>query len=542
MITLRPAILLSFCLCVGLMVAGLLLRPIFPVDETRYLTVAWEMHQSRNWVLPTLNGEAYHHKPPVLFWLINILWLVFGVSQKTAMIVPFLTGFSVLVLTARLATRLFPTEKDAPLLSVALLAGSLPFVLYANLIMFDLLLSVAVLLGVTALWDFFKTQQNRHIFIFAAAIGAGLLIKGPAVLLHMAPSLLLVRYWMGEAAPPVKTYVPKILGGLALGIIIALCWAIPAAMEGGKEFSEKIFYGQTTGRMVNAFDHKHPAYWYVMFLPLFVVPWVFSSALWRGLKIFMTDVTAQENKRFLLSWLAVVFVAFSFISGKQVHYLLPLMPPLALVLCAGVLNTRATLRKRDVFPILIGVNILVFLPVVLHLFADKLAAFPPHSVHMEQAFQSLHIWPAVGIGSVLLGLGFMVVRTQKIRAIALISVAMMLVMGSFQLAASTGVYPNYNLENFGAEIERRQDQPLAFAGKYHGEFGFLARLQTPLEIIAFDEMPAWFKAHPTGHIILYTKTPAVFAAYTTLMSQPYRLTTYFLLLGPKDRPVANADN
>ena len=168
----KPALLAAF-ICLALMVAAQLARPLFPVDETRYLTVAWEMHQSGNYVLPSLNYEAYHHKPPVLFWLINLMWAIFGVSQGAAMVVPYLGAFAFLMATARLSTRLFPDNKNAPLLATALLAGSLPFVIYANLIMFDLLLGVFAVLGLTAVWDYMTTRSKKHLLILALCIGFG---------------------------------------------------------------------------------------------------------------------------------------------------------------------------------------------------------------------------------------------------------------------------------------------------------------------------------------------------------------------------------
>ena len=39
--------------------------PLLPIDETRYVTVAWEMRQSGHWLLPTLNGEPYDLDEPL---------------------------------------------------------------------------------------------------------------------------------------------------------------------------------------------------------------------------------------------------------------------------------------------------------------------------------------------------------------------------------------------------------------------------------------------------------------------------------------------
>ena len=54
--------------------AGVLLRPALPIDETRYLAVAWEMWARGDWLVPTKNFALYTHKPPLLFWTMNLVW------------------------------------------------------------------------------------------------------------------------------------------------------------------------------------------------------------------------------------------------------------------------------------------------------------------------------------------------------------------------------------------------------------------------------------------------------------------------------------
>lgn len=95
-------------LALGLAVALPLLRPVLPVDETRYLSVAWEMQRDGSFVVPHLNGEIYSHKPPLLFWLINLVWSVIGVSEIAARLVAPAFGVLGVALTWRLGGRLFP--------------------------------------------------------------------------------------------------------------------------------------------------------------------------------------------------------------------------------------------------------------------------------------------------------------------------------------------------------------------------------------------------------------------------------------------------
>ncbi len=61
----RPASIASVAvLFAAVIILGVLLRPLFPIDETRYVSVAWEMYLSGDYFVPTKNGELYGHKPP----------------------------------------------------------------------------------------------------------------------------------------------------------------------------------------------------------------------------------------------------------------------------------------------------------------------------------------------------------------------------------------------------------------------------------------------------------------------------------------------
>ena len=57
-------------------------------DEGRYVGVAWEMMRSGAWLVPTLNGLPYFHKPPLMYWIdASGMWL-FGPSAFSARLAP----------------------------------------------------------------------------------------------------------------------------------------------------------------------------------------------------------------------------------------------------------------------------------------------------------------------------------------------------------------------------------------------------------------------------------------------------------------------
>mgnify|MGYP001022750463 FL=1 len=127
--------------------SGLVSRPLLPLDETRYTAVAWEMHHDGQWLVPHLNGQPYHHKPPLLFWLMNLGWRVTGVSEIWARLVSPLLGLAAVGLTYRMARVLWPDRLQVAVLAPVILIGCVLFALFSSLVFFDLPLTASVLLA-----------------------------------------------------------------------------------------------------------------------------------------------------------------------------------------------------------------------------------------------------------------------------------------------------------------------------------------------------------------------------------------------------------
>ncbi len=93
-----------------LLLLSLLTRPLLPVDETRYVGVAWEMWRRGDFLVPYLNGAPYSDKPPLFFWLIHAGWWLFGVNEWWPRCVAALVSLAALWATANLAWRLWPRD------------------------------------------------------------------------------------------------------------------------------------------------------------------------------------------------------------------------------------------------------------------------------------------------------------------------------------------------------------------------------------------------------------------------------------------------
>src|SRR5204863_5575085 len=55
--------------------------PLLDPDEGLYATIAQEILNRRDWLIPHINGLPYLEKPPLYFWLTALTFWVFGPSE-----------------------------------------------------------------------------------------------------------------------------------------------------------------------------------------------------------------------------------------------------------------------------------------------------------------------------------------------------------------------------------------------------------------------------------------------------------------------------
>jgi len=120
---------------------SLFIRPLFPIDETRYAAVAWEMWSRNDFLVPYLNGETYSHKPPLLFWLMQLSWWLSGVNDWSLRLISPLFSLATIFLSGAIAHILWPERKRVEALAPLILMGLLFWAIFTTLTMFDMMLA-----------------------------------------------------------------------------------------------------------------------------------------------------------------------------------------------------------------------------------------------------------------------------------------------------------------------------------------------------------------------------------------------------------------
>jgi len=475
--------------------AALYSRPPIPIDETRYLSVAWEMWHNGDFLVPHINGVPYSHKPPLLFWLIDLAWAVFGVHEFVARIVAPIFGLLSTFLTIRLAEKLWP---ELPYLGRTIpyvMLGMLIWSLYSSLTMFDTLLTTFVLLCLMSIFSAAKHQQPLKKWLQTGLfLGLGILAKGPVVFVYVLPVILFAPFWARDGISSWRKWYAGSLLAIVLGIGIALCWALPAACAGGKEYADAILLHQTAGRVVHSFAHSRPFYWYLALCPLLFFPWFFWLPAW-------TPARAQWQEpatRFCLVVIATALFFLSLISGKQIHYVLPVMPVAALLISRNLANMQKSgIRDRlPVFLMLVLVGIaLLFLPLVPLKGGDK------------EMLAKLPIWlPIIPVMSAVPLLFFMKSSHDGVKLISWSTLAFFVCLHLSLTAPLHQTYDQHDVGRFLKKLQENSSSVAVFPPELSDQFQFAGHLQKTLfPAKSRKDLMRWATTHPQGYSLVFSR-------------------------------------
>lgn len=322
--------------------------------EARRAEVAREVLQDGRWLEPTLLGQPFITKPPLLYWSSALCMRFFGVEDWAARLPALLAtlgawlallslgrAYAVELRLARCGTDTLCGEEsaeDAGQLAGAALVG-LPLVLAMGLnaeteplLLCCTAAAVAATLALPPRGVIPRPLGPR--LLPGMFLAAGFMVKGP--LGWLFPLFGMLAFELG--LPPARRRLAWSDGLLILllQVLLALPWFLlvlarnPSALQ--------LWLGESVARLADAdFQvHREPWWYYlprlVVFLPLLLF---LDRRVWR-----------HRVGRIPLVWLGLGVLFLSFAASKRTHYLLSLAPAVALLPLAASREGAWARRRR----------------------------------------------------------------------------------------------------------------------------------------------------------------------------------------------------
>jgi 4-amino-4-deoxy-L-arabinose transferase-like glycosyltransferase len=319
----------SAAVLLALVAALLLLRlgavPLLGPDEPRYTRVAIEMHRAGEWVTPTLQGEPWLEKTPLFYWLAGGAFSLLGETEAAARAPSVLALLLLVGMTGYVGARLCGTAAG---LHAGFVAGtSLLMFAYGRAASMDMLLAATVTasIGLGGL-RLLGLAGPRALPVAAAFAGLATLAKGPLGLLLplvvLGAYILATRQWRltREFVSPLS---------IAAFVVVAAPWYIAILVDQGRNFIDVFLLDHNLQRFTSTIHHHPGPFWY--YLPILLA----GLFPWSGLTVPAVAGIRPKGSRtdvFLLLWLGLPLVFFSLAGSKLPGYILPCVPPLAILM------------------------------------------------------------------------------------------------------------------------------------------------------------------------------------------------------------------
>jgi 4-amino-4-deoxy-L-arabinose transferase-like glycosyltransferase len=387
-------------------------------DEPRYAEVARGMYLSGDYITPRLHGMPWFEKPVLLYWGAVVGYAAFGVNELGARF-PSAMGATISVLLLYLCGRRL-WGRTVAVLAALVMASSVGFFSFARAAATDMLLTACL----TSALLFFLTGYNEKgrrrrpwFYAFYFCLGLGILAKGPIAVILPAISLLgfvLLRRRFAEW----KTWHPE---GALLCLVVAAPWYIACAWVNGYPFFREFIVNHNIGRFITEmYGHSRPLYFYGPVLLMLTFPWTFllAPAFRRRFDL---------NDQILIWWAAVPLVFFSFSGSKLPGYVLPIVPPLAIIFAKELWRPASQTFRVAVF---IEAGAMIFIGVAFGFFGQMLNV-DPHVNGMVIAGVTFAL--AAGLIVIALWLGPPVLAIFNLLAVTLLV-----------LAAANFVFPRFD--------------------------------------------------------------------------------------------------
>lgn len=355
------AAILWICLFSGLSAVGLA-----GPDEPRYAWIARNMAETGNWVTPILYGKPWFEKPILYYWAAAIGFKFIHSPEWAARLPASLAALAATLAMAWLAWRRYGASTAWAVLVI--LPACFGMIGFSRAAAPDMLfagsLAVAFACAATVVEqntpsssadEVSARQDFVPLLLLGASLGVATLAKGPAAILLAGGSTILwaliTRHWRAA----IRMLHPVAI--LAF-VIVASPWYVLCGLR-NPEFFRVFILQHNFGRYLTPeFHHRQPIWFFIPIILIGLLPWtaLLGGAALDARRIWREKTYANSLGLFAACWAAFPVVFFSFSQSKLPGYVLPAIPPLALLLARSFVRaTESAPRVSAWLGILTGI-------------------------------------------------------------------------------------------------------------------------------------------------------------------------------------------
>lgn len=300
--------------------------PLLDVDETRYVNMAREMFNTKDYLTLFLNGDYFFEKPPLFFWLECISFKLTGCINELTARLP------IVLLSLLPAGLLFSLCKKVKgerfaITSTMVLLTSLEYVILTKIAMLDsVLTSFAASSVICYFYTFYAEEKNKKYFWILTYIFSAL-----AVLAKGIPGIAIPALVIAVSTIVFKTYKEtfKYCWGILIFLLIIVPWhLIMLKMYGSLFFDEYIMKHHILRFLGSDVIHRsQPWYFYILTLLWGLFPHIFVLLLkFKHINL--------KDKFLTLNFIAImsILIFFSLSGTKLITYILPIYPFFAVLI------------------------------------------------------------------------------------------------------------------------------------------------------------------------------------------------------------------
>lgn len=365
------------------------------VDSSQYAAMSREMKESGSYLQVYEQGRDYLDKPPFLFWASALSMNVFGENNFGFKFPSILFAIFAVFATFRF-TRLF-YDQTVALLAAAVLATCQAIFLITNDVRTDTILMSWVIIAMWQLAEWYHSKKFIHFLLGAAAIGAGMVTKGPIALFvpifAFGSHFVLKREWKQLFQPVYLlgvVVIAVVLIPMSIGLYQQFDLHPEKTVNGLKNVSGLTFFywTQSFGRITgeNVWNNNAPFSFLFENLLWGMLPWTlfFIAGLIHELvKIVYNRFTVARNEEFLTTGGFVLSYCSLGISKYQLpHYIYVVLPFIAII-TAKMMYTLFWEKKLNWLRVTIvpvqwlTITVLLIAPFLILLFAFPVTAAWP---------------------------------------------------------------------------------------------------------------------------------------------------------------------